>query len=70
MFNHNNLLLRLYLADSCVALIIIDLDFKVAPGSFLGLLQPADNVFIGFLALYYRQRLTFNLSIRRDILKK
>jgi hypothetical protein len=58
----------IYLANGSVAFIIVDFDFKVSTGSFLGFLQPADNIFVGFLALYNRQGFATNLGIQWDIL--
>lgn len=57
-----------YLADGSVTLIIVDLNLKAAPGSFLGLLQPAHNILLSILAPDHRQRLAVDLSIQGDVL--
>ncbi len=59
----------IYLSNGSVTFIIVDFDFKVTTRSFFGFLQPADNIWISFLALHNRQGFATNLSIKWDVLE-
>ena len=57
-----------YLAEGSITLIIIHMDYKVAPSSLFDLLRPAGLICVCFLASHNRNRFATNFSIQGNVL--